>query len=176
MREISLFIAMSLDGYIADDRGGVGWLGGQGDDGCGFDAYSLFIKDIDTIIMGWNTYRQIAEELAPGAWPYEAQTTYVITHRDMPSSGRVRFVNMPPAELADRLRAQSGGGIWICGGANVCRQLVEADMIDRYYITVMPILLGSGVRLFEGGHELRLRLMQTRAYDGMVDIVYRRRA
>lgn len=175
MREISLFIAMSLDGYIADAGGGVDWLGGQGDDNCGFDAYSLFIEDIDTIIMGWNTYRQVAEELAPGAWPYDAQTTYVITHRDMPSSDKVRFVNMHPAQLATKLRAQSGGGIWVCGGANVCRQLIDADMIDRYYITVIPTLLGSGIRLFEGGQERKLRLIETRAYDGMVDIVYRRR-
>lgn len=175
MREISLFIAMSLDGYIADDEGGVGWLGGQGDDNCDFDAYSLFIKDIDTIIMGWNTYRQVTEELAPGAWPYDAQTTYVITHRDMPSSDKMRFVNMHPAQLAAKLRAQSGGGIWVCGGANVCRQLIDADMIDRYYITVIPTLLGSGIRLFEGGQERKLRLIETRAYDGMVDIVYRRR-
>ena len=48
-------------------------------------------------------------------------------------------------------------------------------MIDRYYITVIPTLLGSGIRLFEGGQERKLRLIETRAYDGMVDIVYRRR-
>lgn len=55
MREISLFIAMSLDGYIADSRGGVDWLTGQKEDGEMIDTYSLFIRDVDTVLMGWNT-------------------------------------------------------------------------------------------------------------------------
>lgn len=71
MREISLFIAMSLDGYIADSRGGVDWLTGQKEDGEMIDTYSLFIRDVDTVLMGWNTYHQIVTELSPEQWIYE---------------------------------------------------------------------------------------------------------
>lgn len=65
MKKISLFIAMSLDGYIADESGGVDWLTGHGDEKMP-DVYSEFAKDIDTVLMGWNTYHQIVTELSPG--------------------------------------------------------------------------------------------------------------
>ena len=64
MRKIVLFIAMSLDGYIADRQGGVGWLAGQGEQG-GEGFYEEFVRDMDTVVMGGNTYRQITEELSP---------------------------------------------------------------------------------------------------------------
>ena len=81
MRKITVFIAMSLDGYIADHNSGVAWLNGQGNDSENIDAYSEFVKEIDTVIMGWNTYHQIAAELSVNDWPYEEFTTYVFTHK-----------------------------------------------------------------------------------------------
>ena len=65
MKKISLFIAMSLDGYIADSNGSVEWLTGQGNDDDNIAAYSEFVKDIDTVIMGWNTYHQIVTKARP---------------------------------------------------------------------------------------------------------------
>lgn len=55
MRKVILFIAMSLDGYIADSNGGVDWLNGQGDDSENIDVHFEFVKDIDIVLMGWNT-------------------------------------------------------------------------------------------------------------------------
>ena len=71
MKKISLFIAMSLDGYIADSKGSVEWLTGQGNDEDNIDSYSEFVKDIDTVVMGWNTYHQIVTELSPEDWVYD---------------------------------------------------------------------------------------------------------
>lgn len=65
MKKIKLFIAMSFDGYIADCNGGVGWLSGHWSDEENMDSYSAFVEDIDTIIMGYNTYNQIVTELSP---------------------------------------------------------------------------------------------------------------
>lgn len=70
MRKVKLFIATSLDGYIADADGSVHWLEGQGDSHEDIDVYSEFVKDIDTILMGWNTYHQVITELSPNEWIY----------------------------------------------------------------------------------------------------------
>lgn len=176
MRNISLFIAMSLDGYIADGKGGVDWLEGQGNDNENIDTYSEFVKNIDTILMGWNTYHQIATELSPQKWIYENFITYVITHNENTSSEKIRFVNVDPVSLVKRLKEEKGRDIWMCGGANLVQQLVNEDLIDCYYITVVPTLLGSGIRLFENTErEIKLRLLNTQSYNGMTDLIYIRR-
>ena len=175
MRKVSLFIAMSLDGYIADSKGGVDWLRGHGD-GEDIDTYSEFIKDIDTILMGWNTYHQIVTELSPNEWIYHDFITYVITHNECASSEKIRFVNRNPVDLIKSLKKENGRDIWICGGANLVQQLVNQDLIDRYHITVIPTLLGSGVRLFgDAEHEIKLKLLDTRSYNGMTELNYVRR-
>ncbi len=134
MRKVTLFIAMSLDGYIADYQGKVDWLEGQGDDTENIDSYSEFVKEVDTIVMGWNTYNQIVTELSPDEWIYNELTTYVITHRECISSERTNFIDTDPVELVRRLKVENGKGIWICGGANVIHQLVNKDMMDLIYV------------------------------------------
>lgn len=176
MRKVSLFIAMSLDGFIADSNGNVDWLKGHGDDNNDIDTYSEFVKDIDTIIMGWNTYHQIVTDLSPNKWVYEDLTTFVITHKEHISSEKIRFVSTNPVNLIEKLKIENGKGIWICGGANIVQQLVNKDLIDCYYITVIPTLLGSGIRLFENvENQIELKLTDTQAYNGMVELIYARR-
>ena len=117
--KISLFIAMSLDGYIADNKGSVNWLVGQSNEDNDIDSYSEFVKDIDTVIMGWNTYHQIVTELSPDEWVYDDFTTYVVTHNSQISSDKIHFTDKNPVELVRKLRKENGKGIWICGGANL---------------------------------------------------------
>lgn len=176
MRKISLFIAMSLDGYIADSKGGVEWLKGQGEDNENIDTYSEFVKDIDTVLMGWNTYHQIVTELSPSEWVYSNFKTYVFTHTERISSDKICFTDANPVDLLKKLRTEKGKDIWICGGANIIQQLIYEDFIDQYYISVIPILLGSGIRLFENTkRELKLKLLRTQTYNGITDLVYVRR-
>ena len=176
MRKISLFIAMSLDGYIADRKGGVDWLKGQGNEDESIDSYSEFVKNIDTILMGWNTYHQIVAELSPEKWVYGDFTTYVITHKEHTSSEKVRFINVNPTDLVKELKEECGKDIWICGGASLVQQLINENLIDYYYITVIPTLLGSGIRLFENTvNEIKLKLLKTQSYNGMTELIYARR-
>lgn len=112
MKKVTVFIAMSLDGYIADSRGGVDWLAGQGNDDDSVDSYSEFVKEIDTVVMGWNTYHQIVTELSPSEWVYSDFTAYVVTHNTKVSSESIRFVNDSPARLVKNYgqRRERGSG------------------------------------------------------------------
>lgn len=176
MRKIVLFIAMSLDGYIADNDGGVAWLNGQGNEEENIDTYSEFVKDIDTVLMGWNTYDQVVTELSPKEWVYSDFTTYVFTHKECDSSDQIRFTCENPVTLLKRLKKDDGKDIWICGGANLIQQLIREDFIDEYYISVIPTLLGNGIRLFGSiEKEIPLKLCRVQTYNGITDLVYVRR-
>ena len=129
MRETVLFIAMSLDGFIADCNGGVGWLHGQGSDSENVDVYSEFVKGIDTVLMGWNTYYQVTTELSPTEWIYRDFTTYVFTHREIDSTEQICFVNENPVSLLEMLKSKDGKNIWICEiGRASCRERVSINV------------------------------------------------
>ncbi len=177
MRKVVLYIAMSLDGYIADCNGNVDWLNDQDCNVENVDTYSNFIKDIDTVVMGWRTYHQVVTELSPGEWIYSALTSYIITHRVLQSTYNIKFIQDNPCRVVQKLRKKSGKGIWICGGASIIHPLIQADMIDEYYISIIPTLLGSGIRLWGNTEkELKLKLVQTQSYNGITELVYRRRS
>lgn len=176
MRKTVLFIAMSLDGYIADKNGGVAWLNGQSSDVENEDTYSEFVKDIDTVVMGWNTYHQVVTELSPSEWVYSDFTTYVVTHNQQTSTENIKFVSESPCSLIRSLKNQSGKDIWICGGANIIDQLIQDNLIDKFHISIIPTILGSGVRLFGMlDQEFRLKLVETRSYNGITEVVYEKR-
>lgn len=176
MRSVNLFIAMSLDGYIADKNGDVSWLGGEAQEENDMVSYEKFIKDMDTVIMGAKTYRQLVEDILPNEWYYSDLTTYVITHHPEISSENIKFTKEDPINLIARLRKEPGKGIWICGGASVINQLIKADFIDKYIINVIPTLLGGGIPLFSSMEmEKKLKLIGTKTYNGIVDLVYERR-
>ena len=173
MRNVVLYIAMSLDGYVADDKGGVDWLGGDNTQPEAMGSYPDFINTVDTVILGWNTYHQIVTELSPETWVYAGMKSYVLTHREMTSTEEIVFTSEGLEELMDKLRKEDGKDIWICGGASVVNQLIKSDSIDKYHITIIPTILGKGVPLFEKGiPEKKLKLLSTQHYNGMTDLVY----
>lgn len=176
MRKVVLFIAMSLDGYIADENGRVDWLEGQDPDAETRDTYAEFIEDVDTVIMGWNTYHQVATELSPDEWAYHGLVSYVVTHRELPSTEEIIFTGKSPCSIVEELRQEEGKNIWVCGGADIIRQMMESDQIDEYYISVIPTILGKGIRLFGADlKERKLQLIHTQSYNGITDLVYTRR-
>lgn len=176
MRKVTLYIAVSLDGYIADRNGDVDWLNGQCSDAENPDTYSDFVKNVDTVIMGWKTYRQVAEKLSPDKWVYSELTSYIITHRALPSTDNLKFVQDSPCRIVQTLKSVPGKGIWICGGASIIQPLVQAQLIDEYYISIIPTLLGSGIPLWgKTEKEIKLQLIRTQSYNGITELVYTRR-
>ena len=93
MRSVILYIAMSLDGYIADREGGVEWLAGQEPGQDMPDSYSTLLERIDTVLLGWNTYHQLTTQLSPEQWPYEGLDCYVFTHRSLPPKEGITFAD-----------------------------------------------------------------------------------
>jgi len=174
MRKVVLYIAMSLDGYIADKIGRVDFLGGDGSEPDNAGSYSAFIETVDTIILGYTTYHQINTELSPKEWVYKGKTTYVITNKNEQSTDEVIFTNFDLSSLLQKLKSEDGKNIWICGGASIVNQAI--DMIDQFCITIIPTILGDGIPLFsKHKNELPLKLASTMQYNGIIDLVYERR-
>lgn len=176
MRKVVLFIAMSLDGYIADIHGGTGWLEGQVSGENDMISYEEFIRDVDTVIMGANTYRQLITEMSANERVYSNFTSYIITHTPKKSTDIIKFTDECPCQLVNRLKNETGKNIWICGGASIVKQLMQTDLIEQYYINVIPTILGNGIRLFDiSEKEIKLKLIKTRSYNGITDLVYEKR-
>lgn len=167
---------MSLDGYIADRDGSVDWLTGDGSDPENPGTYEEFIKTIDTVILGYKTYHQIATVLSPDNWVYSGMKSYVITHKQQSSTDEVTFIDKPVTKLIDKLKTENGKDIWICGGASIVNQLIAFDLIDEYHIAIIPTLLGNGIKLFDNqALELKLKLVSTCNYNGINEMVYERK-
>ncbi len=174
MRKVILFIAISLDGYIADKSGSVHWLSGDGSDPENMGTYGDFINTIDTVVLGYSTYNQIITELSPTKWAYEGMKSYVITHREIKSeNNEIIITSQTPEELIRELKQQEGKDIWICGGASIANQLIKHRLIDRFQINIMPTILGGGIKLFESQEEeTQLKLIETISYNGIIDSIY----
>ena len=174
MRKTVLYIAMSLDGYVADNKGGVEWLHGDGSEPESMGTYFDFYETIDTIVMGYNTYHQITTELSPDKWVYEGKRCFVTTSREIEPHDDIIFTAEDPTILVEKLRAEEGKDIWICGGAAVAQALIAGDMIDEYRISIIPVLLGDGIPLFaETRKELKLR--SSSQSNGITELYYTHR-
>ena len=171
MRKTVLYIATSLDGYIAEKDGGIDWL-------TAYDmpkSYDAFLKTVDTVVMGGITYRKIVTELSPGEWAYEGLVSYVVTRRAPGATAGVHFVQQSPCSLVRALKAEPGKNIWICGGAQIVSALWKENLIDRLHLSVIPTVLGDGIRLFpQEEREHRLRLVGAQSEYGIVDLIYER--
>jgi dihydrofolate reductase len=166
-RRVRLFIATSLDGYIAGPGGALDWLFGDADYG-----YDEFIAGIDTLAMGRRTYDVVRSF---GEWPYEGLATTVFTRQDrMPHDPHVSFATKPPAEWLHEVEQSPGKDVWVVGGGELIRDFLDARLLDEITIAVHPVVLGGGTPLFAAGsHRHKLRLAHVHSYpSGLVSSTY----
>src|SRR5574344_287713 len=176
MRKVILYVAVSLDGYIADAQKSVHWIKGQDDSAEMLDTYTPFFASVDTVIMGKRTYDQILTELSLERWPYTEAESDVFTPELLVATENIKFVSGTLCQLVNDLRPGAGKNIWICGGANVVNQLIRANLIDIFHIATIPTILGSGIKLFGEIESIQnLRLIDTTIYNGIIEAVYERR-
>ncbi|GEK29869.1 MAG: dihydrofolate reductase family protein [Kurthia sp.] len=174
MRKVILYIATSVDGYIAKEDGSISWLEDvemtEAD-----TSYEQFYDSVDTVIMGRTTYDQITTELSLDMYPYEDATSYIMTSREADKRENCHFVAGSIIELVKKLKAEAGSNIWIIGGNGVIQALVEANLIDEYQITLIPIILGKGIPLFNEMEEpVKLKASSSNCKNGMITTIYKR--
>ncbi len=166
--QCSVFIATSLDGFIAKADGGIDWLKIH-DLAAEPNGYADFIATCDAIVIGRGTYETV---LGFGGWFYADKRVVVMTHRHYEAGHGEQFVAGDPRDVIASLGAAKR--VYIDGG-KVIQQFFAADLIDDVTVGVLPIVLGGGIRLFPGGEgEHRLELEGSRVYkSGMVQLSYR---
>ncbi|MDG3582838.1 dihydrofolate reductase family protein [Galbibacter pacificus] len=176
MRKISLFIATSLDGYIAkpnDDLNFLKLVEKEGED----YGYTQFTDTIDTLIVGRKTYDYVLKEIGPSHYDNGQRDVYVITRTQKPKAGRTTFYTGSLTDLVQQLKAENGKGIYCDGGAEVINELLKNDLIDTFIISVVPVLLGNGTRLFKDGRpEQLLEFITVKTFDtGLTQLHYKRK-
>lgn len=175
MRKIKLFIAMSLDGYIADEKGAIDWL--EPYNSVDDDTYDFFYKTVDTVVMGRKTYEQVTEELSPDVYPYEDSYTYVVSLQDLKPRDNMTVISEDVVAVLNSIKHQEGKDLWIVGGARLVSALVDASIIDEYWIAVAPVLLGKGIPLFdESINSHQLNLIESYTKGQLVYMKYQKRA
>ncbi len=170
-RKLCLFIAMSLDGYIAKPDGDISFLDEMNQEGEDY-GYSPYMETVDSVILGRKTYDKI---LSMGIESnYGDRKMYVLTRTPRANSGKTTFYSGDLKELMLSLKSQSGKNIYCDGGAETILQLLKADLVDEMTISIIPVLLGEGIRLFDGNYqEQKLQLTECKNFEkGLVQLHY----
>ena len=173
MAKVRYYIAASADGFVASADGGVAWLD-RYTDPSGY-GYHAFYADIETLVMGRATYDQVRDF---GTWPYDDKPAHVVTNRPLDKAAPECVQALAPADLVGTVAAwradDNRGDIWAVGGPASVAPLIAANLVDSFELSIMPDLLGTGIRLFPGGTPpARLKLLSHRAYaDGVLSLVY----
>ncbi len=168
MRPVVLFVATSLDNYVARNDGKVDWLFTDRDYGT-----NDFFKTLDTALIGRKTHDQMVSFGIPA---YPKLKNYVFTRQQGRDTydGKVEYVSEDIPEFVRRLKQQPGKAIWLSGGAQIVEPLLEAKLVDQIMVAIHPRLLGEGLRLFDNTFpEMELRLTKHEVYDnGLVCLYY----
>lgn len=175
MRKLSLFIATSLDGYIAKPNDDLSFLKLVEKDGEDY-GYAKFTSTIDTFIVGRKTYDYVLKEIGSSHYDNGERDVYVITRNERPSVGKIRFYTGNLSELVHKLKSENGKNIYCDGGAEIINEFLKTDLIDEFIISVIPILLGDGTRLFRDGRpEQTLEFVSAKTFDtGLMQLHYKR--
>jgi dihydrofolate reductase len=169
-RNVVLFIASSLDGYIATKDESLEWLfavEGEGDNG-----FSEFYDTVDTVLMGKKSYDWVMKQEIE-EFPYKNKECYVFTRSSYQDTEDVKFVNDDINNFVNKLKNKGGTNIWVVGGGELLNSFIQEDLVDEFIITIAPTILGNGIPLFkEGNHQLDLSLKGTKKFNQFIELHY----
>lgn len=173
-REVVLYIAQSLDGYIATESGGLEWLdlvAAEGED----YGYNEFVATVDTVIIGRKTYDKV---MSFGIeFPHKGRSTHVVSRTLSGTTEDVSFYNGDISKLITEIRQSPGKHIYVDGGSELVLEMLKNDLVDRFIISIIPVMLGNGIRLFQSGFsQLNISLVDCVKYpSGLVQLHYSRK-
>ena len=172
MGKIIFYVAASLDGFLADENGGVDWLMPYQEAGYDY-GYAAFYKNIGYVITGSKTFEQARN--FPGGWSTPHAVTYIFTSRQLETDGRKDLIlwNGDITELANELKEKEKD-TWLMGGAKLAGQFFNEGKVDELILSVIPTILGKGRPLFDGiERQLDLVLKKEVNFpNGVVQLVY----
>lgn len=173
-RQVALFIAMSVDGYIAGENDNIDFLSVVERPGEDY-GYADFNQAVDTVIWGRKTYDKVLT-LNP-EFQHKDKKVYVLSRSKTGTNENVTFYNGPIKDLIAELQKQPGKNLYCDGGGEVIFDLLKESLIDRMIISIIPHLVGKGVRLFkEGGPEQSLTLTRSISFpSGLVQLWYEKK-
>ena len=138
-------------------------------------TYPAFLSTVDTVAMGWTTYHQVVTQLSPDSWPYRG-IGLLCAHPPPPPSPDGEdpgFQRSGPPVGGTAEAGARRADIWICGGADTAAQLIRKNAIDRYVVSVIPVILGEGIPLFSRGlPQQDLRLVSAAHSNGIAELAY----
>ncbi len=176
MKKIKLYIAASLDSYIARPDGNLDWLLKYPTPEGSAYGYHEFYDSIDTIIMGNSTYQEILGMSTD--WPYKDSMTYVLTRckDNLPRKENICCITGDIIATIRQLLQQEGKDIWLMGGGQAITLLLNNEMVDEMQICYIPVILGEGIPLFPNKpKETEWTLTDSAAYDtGILKVTYRK--
>ena len=168
--EVSIYIATSIDGYIARKDGNIDWLlyGHTGDEDYGFKK---FIDSVDALILGRNTYQVVS---GFDEWPYAGKRVIVLSHTLKEVRKEAELFNGELMDLLSRLQKDNIKHIWVDGGVTASKFL-EAGLVDNLTLSIIAMVLGSGIPLFSHmNKEQSCRLVSSQSYpSGLVQLKYK---
>jgi len=168
-----VFIAVSFDGYIADEHGGIEWLTDLPNPSTGDGGFSKFMESVDALVMGRATFEKV---LSFGIeWPYSKKVfvwTSALDRVPAPLEGRAEIVRGQVTQVLERVHALGFNNLYIDGGKTI-QSFMRAGWIHEITVTVAPIVLGRGIPLFGDLPKTRMRLLGAETLDnGMVQLRY----
>lgn len=171
---INLYIACSLDGFIAREDGSIDWLTEYENNPETDYGYSEFYESIGTVLMGRKTYEQMPQF---GEWPYKEKKAYVFTRQKefLCHEKNVESVSGEITEFVYQLRKNTDQDIWLVGGSQLIKIFLNENLVQDLIVFVVPIILGSGIPLFGHiGKEVKLRSGKVERYEnGLVRLEYK---
>lgn len=172
-RKVILYIATSLDGYIAKPDDNLDFLTIVEQDGQDY-GYNDFIQTVDTVIVGRRTYDKVAS--MGFDFPHRDKDAYIITRTPRSSIGSIKFYTDNLTLLINKLKSEEGKNIFCDGGSEIVNELLKNSLIDEFIISVIPILVGNGIKLFKDDRpELKLELISVKSFEkGLVQFHYKR--